>query len=75
VGDRAVDRANVGLSLLRALAVAALSASAAAQNPQAPINTLTGLEAALLACWVPPPMEQSRLGMQIGLHPVWMTLA
>ena len=21
--------------------------------------------AALLACWVPPPMEQSRLGMQI----------
>src|SRR6266496_3916879 len=48
-----------------ALAIAALSASAAAQNPQAPINTLTDLEAALLACWVPPPMEQSRLGMQI----------
>ncbi len=39
-----------------ALAIAALSASAAAQNPQAPIN---------MACWVPPPMEQSRLGMQI----------
>ena len=48
-----------------ALAIAALSASAAAQSPQAPINTLTDLEAALLACWVPPPMEQSRLGMQI----------
>ena len=48
-----------------ALAIAALSASAAAQNPQAPINTLTDLEAALLACWVPPPMEQSRPGMQI----------
>src|SRR5437016_8750429 len=48
-----------------ALAIAALSASAAAQNPQAPINTLTDLEAALMACWVPPPMEQSRLGMQI----------
>src|SRR5215510_11620968 len=47
-----------------ALAVAALSVSAAAQNPQAPINMLTDLEAALLACWV-PPMEQSRLGMQI----------
>ena len=28
-------------------------------------DTLTDLEAALLACWVPPPMEQSRLGMQI----------
>src|SRR5262249_45289052 len=48
-----------------ALAIAALSASAAAQNPQAPIKSLTDLEAALLACWVPPPMEQSRLGMQI----------
>ena len=48
-----------------ALAIAALSASAVAQNPQAPINTLTDLEAALLACWVPPPMEQSRPGMQI----------
>ena len=49
-----------------ALAIAALSASAvAAQNPQAPINTLTDLEAALQACWVPPPMEQSRPGMQI----------
>ena len=47
-----------------ALAIAALSASAAAQSPQAPINTRTDLEAALLACWV-PPMEQSRLGMQI----------
>jgi len=48
-----------------ALVIAALSASAAAQNPQAPIGTLTDLEGALLACWVPPPMEQSRLGMQI----------
>src|SRR5215467_7822413 len=47
-----------------ALAVAALSVSAAAQNSQAPINMLTDLEAALLACWV-PPMEQSRPGMQI----------
>ena len=48
-----------------ALVIAALSASAAAQNPQTPINTLTDLEAALQACWVPPPMEQSRPGMQI----------
>ena len=48
-----------------ALAIAVLSASAAAQNPQAPINTRTDLEAALLACWIPPPMEQSRPGMQI----------
>src|SRR2546428_13322173 len=48
-----------------ALAIAALSASAVAQNPQAPINTLTDLEAALQACWAPPPMEQSRPGTQI----------
>src|SRR5207248_1119054 len=34
-----------------ALPIAALSASAAAQNPHAPINTLTDLEAALMACW------------------------
>jgi hypothetical protein len=48
-----------------ALVIAALSASAAAQNAQAPINTFTDLEAALLACWVPPPAEQSRPGMKI----------
>ena len=48
-----------------ALVIAALSASAAAQSPEAAINTLTDLEVALLACWVPPPMEQSRPGMQI----------
>jgi hypothetical protein len=47
-----------------ALVIAALSASAAAQNAQAP-NTFKDLEAALLACWVPPPTEQSRPGMKI----------
>src|SRR4029077_11893685 len=35
----------------------------AAQSPRAPINTLNELEAALLDCWVPPPIEQSRPGM------------
>jgi hypothetical protein len=49
----------------QALVIAALSASAAAQNAQAPINTFPELEAALLACWVPPPTEQSRPGMKI----------
>jgi hypothetical protein len=47
------------------LVIAALSADAAAQNAQAPINTLNELEAALLACWVPPPLDQSRPGTQI----------
>src|SRR5258708_4707594 len=55
-----------------ALAIAALSASALAQNPQAPINTLTDLEAALQACWAPPPMEQSRPGMPMTL---WVSSA
>jgi hypothetical protein len=48
-----------------ALVIAALSTSAAAENAQAPINTLNELEAALLACWVPPPLDQSRPGTQI----------
>jgi len=47
------------------LVIAALAGSAAAQSPRAPINTLNELEAALLACWEPPPIEQSRPGMQI----------
>src|SRR5262249_35649386 len=51
-------------SAAEALVIAALSASAAAESPQAPIGTPPDLEAALLACWVPPPMEQSRPGMQ-----------
>jgi hypothetical protein len=47
------------------LAIATLAGSAAAQSPPAPINTINELEAALLDCWVPPPIEQSRPGMQI----------
>src|SRR5262245_43552100 len=47
------------------LVSATLAGSAAAENPCAPINTLNELEAALLACWVPPPIAQSRPGMQI----------
>ena len=47
------------------LVLMTLAGSAAAQSSRAPINTLNELEAALLDCWVPPPMEQSRPGMQI----------
>ena len=47
------------------LVIATLAGSAAAQSPRAPINTLNDLEAALLDCWVPPSIEQSRPGMQI----------
>ena len=47
------------------LVIATLAGSAAAQSPRPPINTVNELEAALLDCWVPPPIEQSRPGMQI----------
>jgi hypothetical protein len=48
-----------------ALAIAVAATSAAAQKPQAPLNTLKDIGAALQACWVPPPMDQARPGMQI----------
>jgi len=48
-----------------ALTLAALATGAAAQKPQTPLNTLADLGAALRACWVPPPLDQSRPGMQI----------
>jgi hypothetical protein len=51
-----------------ALAIAVVASSAAAQKPQAPLNTLKDIGAALQACWVPPPLEQSRPGMQITVQ-------
>jgi hypothetical protein len=48
-----------------ALVIAVLSAGAAAQETQAQLNTLMELGAALRACWIPPPVDQSRSGMQI----------
>jgi hypothetical protein len=51
-----------------ALATAALAAGAMAQTPRVPLNTLNDLGAALRACWVPPPIDQSRPGMQITVQ-------
>jgi hypothetical protein len=51
-----------------ALAIAVVVSSAAAQKPQAPLNSLKDIGAALQACWVPPPMDQSRPGMQITVQ-------
>jgi len=42
--------------------------AAAAQTPQLPLNTLNEVSAALRACWVPPPLDQSRAGMQITVQ-------
>jgi hypothetical protein len=51
-----------------ALAIAVVATSAAAQKPQAQLDTLKDIGAALQGCWVPPPMDQSRPGMQITLQ-------
>jgi hypothetical protein len=50
------------------LAFAALATGVAAQAPRTPVNTLSELMAALRACWVPPPLDQSRAGMQITVQ-------
>jgi hypothetical protein len=50
------------------LAFGALVAGAAAQTPPLPLNTLNEVMTALRACWVPPPIDQSRAGMQITVQ-------
>jgi hypothetical protein len=46
-----------------ALALAMLASDAAAEPAR--LNTMKDMGAALQACWVPPPIDQSRPGMQI----------
>ena len=50
------------------LAITALSTGAIAQTPPVALNTFNDLGAALRACWVPPPIDQSRPGMQITVQ-------
>jgi len=50
------------------LAIVAFATGAAAQAQQPPVNTISELGAALRACWVPPPLDQSRPGMQITVQ-------
>jgi hypothetical protein len=52
-------------ALAGALALVPPVGEAIAQAPQLPLNTLHEVSAALRACWVPPPIDQSRAGMQI----------
>jgi hypothetical protein len=58
------------IACLRVVAVALGTwvAGAAAQAPQLPLNTLDEVSTALRACWVPPPLDQSRPGMQITVR-------
>jgi hypothetical protein len=47
------------------LVLAAFASGALAQSPPPAVNTLNELGVALRACWVPPPIDQARPGMQI----------
>jgi hypothetical protein len=49
-----------------ALALAALASDAVAEPAR--LNTMKDMGAALQACWVPPPIDQSRPGMQITVQ-------
>jgi hypothetical protein len=48
-----------------ALVSVALAIGAVAQKPTVSLNTLKAIEVALQACWIPPPINQARPGMQI----------
>jgi hypothetical protein len=43
----------------------ALATGAVAQKPKVPLNTLKAIQVALQTCWIPPPINQARPGMQI----------
>jgi hypothetical protein len=49
-----------------ALALAALASDAVAEPAR--LNTMKDMGPALQACWVPPPIDQSRPGMQITVQ-------
>jgi hypothetical protein len=49
-----------------ALALAALASDAVAEPAR--LNTMKDMGTALQACWVPPPIDQSRPGMQITVQ-------
>lgn len=50
------------------LAIAVPATATLAQAPHQPLNTLNDVVAALRACWTPPPIDQSRVGMQITVQ-------
>jgi hypothetical protein len=56
-------------ALISAVLVAVLVAQAARAEPAGhKLNTLNDLFAALEVCWVPPPIEEARLGMEITVQ-------
>src|SRR5262245_34440397 len=53
------------LALGGALALAAWASGACAEQARTPLKTVKDIETAIRACWIPPPIEQARPGMQI----------
>jgi hypothetical protein len=58
----------VGATLAIALAATVAFAQTQEQPQEQPLNTLKDVIAALRACWEPPPIDQSRPGMQITVQ-------
>ena len=50
------------------LAIALAATVAVAQTQEQSLNTLNDVIAALRACWTPPPIDQSRPGMEITVQ-------
>jgi hypothetical protein len=50
------------------LALAALAAGARAEPAPTVLNTMKDMGLALQACWIPPPVDQARPGMQITVQ-------
>ena len=48
-----------------ALVLAAWASGACAEQARTPLNTMKDIETAIRACWIRPPIEQARSGMQI----------
>ncbi len=55
-------------SLLSGLGAAALSVAALWPAQAAPLNTIQDVFAAFRACWTPPPLEQTRPGMEVTVR-------
>jgi hypothetical protein len=53
------------MAQIAGLALAVWATGAVAQEPEKQLKTLNDVSVALEACWVPPPLDQARPGMQI----------
>ena len=64
-GRTAVTLGTQAQALVGALALASWASGACAEQARTPLNTMKDIETAIRACWIPPPIELARAGMQI----------